>query len=427
MRFHASWRTFMSFESGLPKMLVRFATIALVAVGASACSSVPSWVDPTTWMGGDDQTADSSGDQGNATAQDLASIPDKPAPPSTVDERKQVADTLKADRADAQYSGDALRGGTEPSAAPPSNAPVAEASLSSTAATTPAAQPEPAAPSVPADSAGPATPVPASVSQPAQNAQAVSPANVAPAATPAEPATPAAQVASAPADAISPAAPASDDQLGFQPSKAPPLDPSVAHFVPRAVIDQIQTPSNGAAAAGAPALTPPPQPAPAQTTSSIDPSTDSPVRHASFQTASANMPSVKPSFTGMVRPAAFTAGQQSAPSAIVFFPHDAAVLGAKAKAQILTTAQAFGSGTGSGFVHVVGHSSSRTGDMPLARHLEVVFEHSQDFATAVANELIRDGVPADKVLIEAVGDSQPVYYESMPQGEAGNRRAEIFL
>jgi flagellar motor protein MotB len=65
--------------------------------------------------------------------------------------------------------------------------------------------------------------------------------------------------------------------------------------------------------------------------------------------------------------------------------------------------------------------------MPMARHLAVVFEHSQDFATAVAHELIRDGIPADKVLIEAVGDSQPVYYESMPQGEAGNRRAEIFL
>jgi len=42
-------------------------------------------------------------------------------------------------------------------------------------------------------------------------------------------------------------------------------------------------------------------------------------------------------------------------------------------------------------------------------------------------ELIRDGVPASKVLMEAVGDSQPVYYESMPKGEDGNRRAEIFL
>jgi flagellar motor protein MotB len=31
------------------------------------------------------------------------------------------------------------------------------------------------------------------------------------------------------------------------------------------------------------------------------------------------------------------------------------------------------------------------------------------------------------VQIEAVGDSQPIYYESMPKGEEGNRRAEIFV
>jgi outer membrane protein OmpA-like peptidoglycan-associated protein len=129
----------------------------------------------------------------------------------------------------------------------------------------------------------------------------------------------------------------------------------------------------------------------------------------------------------MVSSAAYTPGQQVQPAAVVFFPRDAAVLGAKAKAQILSAAQTFQSRAGTGFIRVVGHASSRTADMPMARHLAVVFEHSQDFATAVAHELIRDGVPADKVLIEAVGDSQPVYYESMPQGEAGNRRAEIFL
>ena len=39
----------------------------------------------------------------------------------------------------------------------------------------------------------------------------------------------------------------------------------------------------------------------------------------------------------------------------------------------------------------------------------------------MANEIIRDGVPASRVLVEAVGDSQPVFYESMPQGEDGNR------
>ena len=65
--------------------------------------------------------------------------------------------------------------------------------------------------------------------------------------------------------------------------------------------------------------------------------------------------------------------------------------------------------------------------MPLDRHLEIIFQKSQARANAVAQELIREGVPADKVLVEAVGDSQPIYYESMPKGEDGNRRAEIFI
>jgi len=82
---------------------------------------------------------------------------------------------------------------------------------------------------------------------------------------------------------------------------------------------------------------------------------------------------------------------------------------------------------GTGSVKVVGHASSRTANMPVERHLEAIFQKSQARATAVAQALIRAGVPADKVQIEAVGDSQPIYYESMPKGEAGNRRAEIFV
>ena len=65
--------------------------------------------------------------------------------------------------------------------------------------------------------------------------------------------------------------------------------------------------------------------------------------------------------------------------------------------------------------------------MPLAEHIAVVFKQSQDRANAVAQALIKAGVPAKAVIIEAVGDTQPVYYESMPQGEEGNRRVEIFI
>jgi len=85
------------------------------------------------------------------------------------------------------------------------------------------------------------------------------------------------------------------------------------------------------------------------------------------------------------------------------------------------------SGGGHGYIRVVGHSASRTPDMPVERHLEVILKKSQERADAVAKEIIREGVPAAKVLVDAVGDSQPVYYESMPKGEDGNRRAEIFL
>ena len=87
----------------------------------------------------------------------------------------------------------------------------------------------------------------------------------------------------------------------------------------------------------------------------------------------------------------------------------------------------FRAGGGNGTIKVVGHASSRTPNMTVERHLEVIFQKSQARANAVAQALIRAGVPASKVIVEAVGDSQPIFYESMPKGEAGNRRAEIFV
>ena len=115
------------------------------------------------------------------------------------------------------------------------------------------------------------------------------------------------------------------------------------------------------------------------------------------------------------------------PSAVVFFPGDGTLLNADGRAQVRAAVEAFQSRGGQGYIRVVGHASSRTPNMPVERHLLVIFEKSQDRANAVAKEVIREGVPAAKVLVEAVGDSQPVYYESMPKGEDGNRRAEIFL
>ena len=112
----------MTLELGLPKTFVRFAAVALIAAATDerdVRASRIGWTRPTGWVAAI-KLQTQTPIRCNRATPDLASIPDKPVAPSTVDERTQVADTLKADRADAQYSGDALRGGTEPSAAPPS-------------------------------------------------------------------------------------------------------------------------------------------------------------------------------------------------------------------------------------------------------------------------------------------------------------------
>lgn len=79
---------------GFSRSVARVAVVLVVAAGSSACSSVPGWVDPTTWFG-DDQASNTPADQTaaeNSQTPDLADVPSKPAPASTADEQKQVAD-----------------------------------------------------------------------------------------------------------------------------------------------------------------------------------------------------------------------------------------------------------------------------------------------------------------------------------------------
>jgi len=212
-----------------------------------------------------------------------------------------------------------------------------------------------------------------------------------------------------------------DADLGFQPSKAPPLDASVSQFVPQPIIARYQQTAAVSASSGiaaVPAVNGPAVPAVGQGRPMGGPEAMSGAVVANFdalQAASVAPASVYASAAGLP------------PTAVVFFPHDTTILSAGGKSQVRAAVQAYQSAGGQGFIRVVGHSSSRTSNMPLQRHLIYNFERSQARANAVARELIAEGVPASKVLIEAVGDSQPVYYESMPQGEDGNRRAEIFL
>ena len=420
------------------KDILRVAAVFVLAISASACSSLPSmpsvpdWVDPTTWFG--DDTPAATNDSGQTP--DLANLPDKPAA-STPDEQKEVAESLAGDRSNTKYSADALRGGTEPAAAPPPAGPVQTASASESlpmaasgsgsqrGTPTPAAQPRtaqvdrsvaqaPSGRSMPGTlpSSGSAMSV-ASLPLPAPAPETATPPGMQPAVPP-TPAVPQQLASIAPSDAA----------LGFKPSAAPPLDPSLSQFVAQPILQHYQ---RTAATAGISSKSP------FVATASLKPvklrrphaveageggpetMTGAVVANLDAIQPVENTPSVYANPLGM--PAA----------AVVFFPGDSVYLNQEARSQVRVAADQFKARGNQGYVRVVGHSSSRTANMPLEHHLEIIFRKSQERANAVVQELIRDGIPASKVLMEAVGDSQPVYYESMPKGEDGNRRAEIFL
>ena len=211
---------------------------------------------------------------------------------------------------------------------------------------------------------------------------------------------------------------ASDDaSMGFRPSSAPPLDPSVSKFVSPSLLRQYQQSANFSSGGAGDAAPAPSKGHRGQSVSDAVPADD-----ATSMVADNSPPSTpKASLAAYADPGGHT------PAAVIFFPGDGTALSASGRAQVRKIVQVYQSGGEQGFIKVVGHSSSRTQDMPVQKHLALIFRRSKDRANAVAHELIREGIPAQKVLVDAVGDSQPVYYESMPAGEEGNRRAEIFL
>lgn len=80
-----------------------------------------------------------------------------------------------------------------------------------------------------------------------------------------------------------------------------------------------------------------------------------------------------------------------------------------------------------GKVTVVGHASSRTRDMDSVRHKMVNYRLSVNRAERIAAQLRRYGMNPDALVVDARSDTMPLYYETMPSGEAGNRRAEIYF
>jgi len=411
----------------MTKSVMRLAAVLVFALGTSACSTIDSAISDVV---GDDTpsgpVADANGfppdtappgatsDAAAPTTPDLASIPDKPSGVTTPDAQRETADSLAADRARAGYSAEALRGGTEAAAPPPGPAPEPGSTTVADNTPPPAATSTAAPPSTDSTVPGPGavadnTPPPAP-SAPVTTASMAPP----PGSQPAVPAVPGAPGAMPTAVA--------DSNLGFKPSSAPALDPSISQFVAAPIVARYQqTAANAGAATG-----------PIQAASGPDPVVARNTRgghtramggpEAMTGSVVANLDALN-----QTTPSVYANASGLPPTAVVMFPNDGTALDAAGRAQVRAAVSAFQQRGGTGFIKVIGHSSSRTSNMPVEKHLIAIFQKSQARANAVAKEIIREGVPASRVLVEAVGDSQPVYYESMPQGEAGNRRAEIFL
>jgi outer membrane protein OmpA-like peptidoglycan-associated protein len=111
--------------------------------------------------------------------------------------------------------------------------------------------------------------------------------------------------------------------------------------------------------------------------------------------------------------------------AVIYFGHSSAQLDGKDRG-VLRDVVALQRQSGAA-IRVVGHASAMTAVTDQISHDLANFEMSLKRANSVAAELIALGVARDRVRAEARSDKQPVYHEFMSTGQAGNRRAEIFL
>ncbi len=445
--------------------------VTILALVLAGCSYVPEWASPVTWYdgvasgvssvagavggvfsGGDDEdsvqeaaaaaTEDEDGD--DEAYPRLSAVPDRPEPSADTGD---VAEGLVADRENARYTDEQLRsgGGTAPrevevAAVQPAPAP----------ARTPAPVTAPAPAETRVAVADPAAPQPVEPRRRTGAAARTSlltddeidqrrtittgrsaappPRRAAP--QPVPPVVPRSLVQDRPAAARAPVVVA--EAAPVPPAAAPRLAPAARVQV--AQLPAVMAGGNDVVAAVYAQLL----------TDSASTVTTAPA-NAAFQTPTATpLPAETLSVPGIVRDTynealaatdAIVAGSLALPGmadfapqgpvAVVKFSLGSAVIRRQYQVAIKDAAEQ--QKAQGGIIRVVGHASSRTRNLPVARHILVNFRISMDRANSVAKSLMQLGVSPAAILIEAKSDNEPVFLEAMPQGEAENRRAEIFL
>ena len=426
---------------------------ATLVLGLTACSSlpdIPDYANPVEWynsstemVGGwfkDEEpkietasaakTVGEKAKKGDEKFPSLSSVPAKPEASGDADARAKLKNQLSADRANARYTDEKTKATSKAAPPPkPSVKPAVEKAVETAGKVT---APKPAAvPAAPSASAAQLARLPSSVYRGKRsslwpNAPAPGPSSEA-ATTSARVGRPvvsssgqtsnisstlsaiprprAAQSDSMASDNMAKDAAAKDTMSGVTPiqTAAAPVAPPAPEIPPRFTLTPPSASTDGAAmtetAAGATTptfqLTPP---------SGMSTSTD----------GDGGQPMLR-----------FNTFDEGGAAGIVTFGHGSSRLSSADRAKLRALAdEALNQGL---YVRVVGHASMRTRDMDPFEHTLANFNVSLMRANVVAGALLEMGVPAEQLIIDAVGDTQPLFSEAMPSGEQGNRRAEIYL
>jgi len=78
-------------------------------------------------------------------------------------------------------------------------------------------------------------------------------------------------------------------------------------------------------------------------------------------------------------------------------------------------------------VRIVAHAQQDAAGSSPDQAARANYEVSRQRALAVASQLVRLGVPANRIVAEAASDADPAYETTSARGIAANRRAEIFI
>jgi len=479
----ANWWNMLS-SANAARLCVRVLLVIAVGGVVASCSSVGDTtrtvvrnLNPVNWFGDGDedkhkhkQKKPLAAGKPSATQKGfpkLGSVPGRPERPSSEEQTKEIAEGLAADTANARYSNQQLRQSTAvfggqpraPSTITPSRPVSPPATLRRQASpsvarvlpptiTRPVARPTartvaPPPAIRPPAIRPPAVPTPAVrtpsvrapvVRRPAPvaNQGIVSPPTVVRTPTVARPPAPIRPPAARHAPTVASAPPVSrPSALVRAPTIAPPAPPvRVARAVRRPVVSRPAVPATRPVTApvarrqfatpiGQPNQAPKPPPVATPIGGSLNERT--------VALRPPNPASVSRSTSAPVAPVTQRSQgvQKSLRVGTIYFGDGSAQLSTQDRSILQAVTDVFGQMGGR--VRVIGHSSMGVRTFNSAQREAVNFKISLKRANAVANELIRQGIPPEKLEVVAEGDRAPVYAETSRTGAAHNRRTEIFI